>query len=91
MMIRKEYHFYGQVQGVGFRYQAKYAAKYAGATGWIRNEYDGSVTMQIQGTPEQIEEVLHEIDDGRFIYIERLEETNIPPVDGERGFGVRYH
>ncbi|MCR5233462.1 MAG: acylphosphatase [Lachnospiraceae bacterium] len=34
--------FYGAVQGVGFRYRAKYAAQSVGATGWVRNEYDGS-------------------------------------------------
>ena len=89
MIIRKQYRFFGQVQGVGFRYQAKYAARYAGVTGWVQNEYDGSVTMQIQGTPEQISEVLREIGDGRFIYIERLEEESILPVENERGFRVR--
>ena len=49
-MIRKRIVFHGWVQGVGFRYRARHAAEHLGATGWVRNEYDGSVTMEIQGT-----------------------------------------
>lgn len=44
--IRKEYRFYGRVQGVGFRYHANYAAQQLGITGWVRNCYDGSVEAQ---------------------------------------------
>lgn len=46
--------FKGQVQGVGFRWTAQHEARYVGATGWVRNEFDGSVTMEIQGTNQQI-------------------------------------
>lgn len=46
--------FVGQVQGVGFRWTAMRAAHDAGCTGWVRNEYDGSVSMELQGTNEQI-------------------------------------
>ena len=49
-MIRKRIVFHGWVQGVGFRYRARHAAEHLGATGWVRNESDGSVTMEIQGT-----------------------------------------
>ena len=48
-IIRRRIRFYGWVQGVGFRYRARYAADAAGATGWVRNEFDGSVTMEVQG------------------------------------------
>lgn len=48
-VIRKRIRFFGSVQGVGFRYRAKHAAASVGATGWVRNEYDGSVSMEIQG------------------------------------------
>ena len=57
-MIRKRIVFSGWVQGVGFRYRARHAAEHLGATGWVRNEYDGSVTMEIQGTQEQIDGVI---------------------------------
>ena len=38
-IIRKEIHFEGRVQGVGFRYTAKYAASGCGVTGWVKNDY----------------------------------------------------
>ena len=50
MMIRRHLVFRGWVQGVGFRWRARQAAQLHGATGWVKNEYDGSVVMEIQGT-----------------------------------------
>ena len=47
--IRKRIVFHGRVQGVGFRYTAKYLAQSLGLTGWVRNEWDGTVTLEIQG------------------------------------------
>lgn len=33
--VRKHFYFSGDVQMVGFRYQAKYAADDLGLTGWV--------------------------------------------------------
>ena len=57
-IIRKKIIFRGEVQGVGFRFRARSAAEHFGATGWVRNEYDGTVSMEIQGTEAQIAEVI---------------------------------
>ena len=54
-MTRKHIVFYGWVQGVGFRYRARHAADLYGCTGWVRNEYDGSVSMEIQAEEENID------------------------------------
>ena len=85
-MIRKHIRFWGRVQGVGFRYRAYHAANAVGATGWVRNEYDGSVTMEIQGTEEQIDQVILLIEKGRFVRIENLDARTIPVKEEERGF-----
>ena len=53
-MVRRHIVFYGWVQGVGFRYRAQHAAALYGCTGWVRNEWDGSVTMEIQGAEEDV-------------------------------------
>ena len=84
-MIRKHIRFWGRVQGVGFRYRAYHAANSVGATGWVRNEYDGSVTMEIQGTEEQIDQVILAIERGRYVEIRNMDVRNIPPIE-ERGF-----
>ena len=34
--VRRRYSIEGQVQGVGFRYTAKYLAQSLGLTGWVR-------------------------------------------------------
>ena len=85
-IIRKRIRFYGSVQGVGFRYRAKYAAASVGATGWVRNEYDGSVSMEIQGTESQIDRVVLAVESGTFVHIENMDVRSIPLVEGEHGF-----
>ena len=88
-VIRKKIRFYGQVQGVGFRYRARIAASSLGVTGWVHNEYDGSVSMEIQGTEAQIDEVILSVDRGTYVRITNMEVTTIPVLENERGFGTR--
>lgn len=46
--------FEGEVQGVGFRWVSRRLANELGLSGWVRNEWDGSVSMELQGTDDQI-------------------------------------
>ena len=78
-MIRKHITLYGWVQGVGFRYRARLAADLYGCTGWVRNEWDGSVTMEIQGTEENIDRVILAIEGGRYVKIENMDSRMIVP------------
>ena len=84
--MRKRLRFYGWVQGVGLRYRARHAAERFGCTGWVRNEWDGSVLMEIQGTEEAIDQVILSIERGRYVRIENLEAEEIPMLEQERGF-----
>ena len=88
-MIRRRMTFYGAVQGVGFRYRARHAAEHYGCTGWAKNEWDGSVTMEIQGTQEQIDSVILAIERGRYVRIENLDSRIIPIIEDERAFYTR--
>ncbi|MBR3241875.1 MAG: acylphosphatase [Parasporobacterium sp.] len=85
-MIRRHIIFYGWVQGVGFRYRARNAANLYGCTGWCRNEWDGSVTMEIQGTEAQIDSVILAIEAGRIVRIENMRSEQIPLLEDEKGF-----
>lgn len=87
---RKYIRFYGDVQAVGFRYYALKAADLYGATGWVRNEYDGSVSMEIQGTEKQIDDVIAALNRGTYIRIDRMETKTLETIPDERGFRVRY-
>ncbi|MCR5097871.1 MAG: acylphosphatase [Lachnospiraceae bacterium] len=82
--------FYGQVQGVGFRYTVSHAAERYRLSGWVRNEYDGSVTCEIQGEADEIDAWYHFIDQARYIIIDRIEKHQIPEDPDERGFGVKF-
>ena len=88
-MIRRHYIFEGDVQGVGFRWYAKQAASACGVTGWVRNEYDGSVTMELQGSEETIERVLDAIERGAYIHIDGMDVHSLPVETDERGFSAR--
>ena len=85
-MVRKHIVFTGYVQGVGFRWRARHAANNYGCTGWVKNEWDGSVTMQIQGSEEQIDMVLRAINAGRYVEIQGMDVKTIPVDEEERGF-----
>ena len=83
---RKHIVFYGSVQGVGFRYRAMQAAEMLGCTGWVRNEWNGSVSMEIQGSEEDIDRVIEAVERGHYVHIEKMEVHELDIVDNERGF-----
>ncbi len=87
-MIRRHMIISGDVQGVGFRYRANYAARNLGITGYVRNLYNGKVELEIQGERELLSRFLSEVDSGRYIHIDDIESKNIPVVDDERSFKV---
>ena len=49
----------GRVQGVGFRYSAMNMANRLGLKGYVRNMYDGSVIMEIEGPEGSIDEMIY--------------------------------
>ena len=85
-MIRRLYVFTGWVQGVGFRWRAKRAADLFRCTGTVRNEWDGSVTLEIQGREEDIDQVLLAIERGTYVRIENFTVKNLPLREDESGF-----
>ncbi|MGN0372505.1 MAG: acylphosphatase [Enterocloster sp.] len=87
--VRKHIIFSGRVQGVGFRYTACYLARPLGLTGWVRNLWDGTVEMEVQGPGEVIEKFLEQLQRGRFIRIEGMDTENIP-LERESGFTERW-
>jgi acylphosphatase len=87
--IRRSYVFYGNVQGVGFRYYACKAAESLGITGWVENEYDGTVLMEAQGLEEELDRMIVMIRSGRYIEITNMDIKNIPVIPDERSFHVK--
>lgn len=86
--IRYHVIFYGQVQGVGFRYRAYYAACQLGLTGWVKNCWDETVEMEVQGDDEAITEMIQRIRTSSYIEITDAKWTKIP-LESESGFHIR--
>ena len=89
-VIRKYIHVSGRVQEVGFRWKAKTLAGSLGLTGWVKNEWDGSVRMEVQGSAVLIDKFLQALNGDRYIVIGGIDARQIPVEEGERGFSVRY-
>lgn len=86
--VRKHFTFQGRVQGVGFRYTAKYLAGSLGLTGWVKNEWDGTVVMEVQGSEQMINKMLKGLNQNMFISIDWID-TEVIPVENENSFSVR--
>ena len=76
--VRKHILFHGRVQGVGFRYTAKSLAQALDLTGWVRNDWEGTVTMEVQGSEILINKLLNGLNGGHFISIEWMDTKEIP-------------
>ena len=89
--IRKAARAQGRVQGVGFRFFVQTEAKKIKVTGWVKNENDGSVTMELQGTPEQLATLEERIKRGNgFAKVNQLDSSEIEVVPNETKFETRY-
>lgn len=86
--VREAFTFYGRVQGVGFRYKLRHLADSYGVTGWVRNEYDGSVSAHMQGQPLAFEMILKHLYEDRYIELEDVRRKKLPLREDERGFYI---
>lgn len=88
--IRKAGRAVGRVQRVFFRRFVQAEARACGATGWVKNMSDGSVTMELQGEPLIIEQLIERIKKGKGrIRVDSLELSDLPIVEGEKGFAIK--
>ena len=87
--VRRHFSISGQVQGVGFRYRARYAAQALELTGWVENEDDGSVTLEVQGDPTLFLKLFALIQRSDYIQITSLHQRDLAPDPWERDFRVR--
>ena len=62
--------FRGRVQGVGFRARTCEAARAAGARGWVRNVFDGTVECVAEGTELVLVSFLEEVLSSLSRYVE---------------------
>lgn len=88
LRVRKHIDFYGRVQGVGFRYYAVQKAEQLGLAGWVRNRYDGSVEMEVEGAEADIDQLILFLQNRTYIWIEDMKVKSMA-LQGEYGFYER--
>lgn len=88
--IRKEFHFEGNVQNIGFRFEVQSHAKPLGITGYAKNNDDGSVTAQLQGSEKNINKVISYLKTIDRIRIDSITEKEIPLDYYENEFYIIY-
>ena len=88
-IVRKGLVFHGNVQGVGFRWRALAFATDVKASGWVRKDCSGTVTMEIQGTEARIHRVLDRLERVPDIQIDWIDEENLAVIQGDQTFQVK--
>jgi acylphosphatase len=88
---RREVHYTGQVQGVGFRYTTQHIAqRMAAVTGYVQNLPDGRVRLLVEGPPNELDALLKAIRTSMTGCIERTHVDRSPATGEFADFRVRY-
>lgn len=79
----------GLVQGVGFRYYTLRIAEQFGATGFVKNNIDGSVSAEIQIREDLMNQLIEEIKRGpSHSYVREFEKMEIEIKIDESAFNI---
>jgi len=79
---RRDIHYSGNVQGVGFRYSTRSIAANYQVAGYVRNQPDGRVQVQVEGSQAELDRFQAEIADRLSGHI-RSVRTDTRPATGE--------
>ena len=89
-LVRKRFRFSGLVQGIGFRYEAKYTAEQLDLVGWAKNESDGAVVVEAEGKEVCIDEFLRVIQSVPRFNITEIQAEDLPVSGVETSFRILY-
>lgn len=80
----------GRVQGVGFRWFVRRSAQSLDLAGWVRNEADGSVTLEAEGEAVAIAEFIERLGEGPpGSRVDDVSVQTAPPVNLKGPFAIR--
>jgi acylphosphatase len=87
--MRVQVRFQGRVQGVGFRATAVECARGLALTGFVRNEADGGVLLEVQGGEPDIQALLDRVHERMARNISRTDRTQVADRPGEHSFTIQ--
>jgi len=82
--------FKGDVQGVGFRATATQEARGLDVHGFVRNEPDGTVTVDADGPPDDLNTLVSRIRSSMGAKISGVDLDRREPQGRNDGFGIQY-
>ena len=89
-MLHYDIKITGNVQGVGLRYSCLEIARKLGIFGFVRNDTDGSVSLEAEGNDEKVELFLESLKKG-FDHLEPLStEAATGEIKGYQAFEIRF-
>lgn len=88
-VIRRQVRYVGRVQGVGFRATTRHLATGFAVTGWVQNEPDGSVLLEAQGGPDELDRFLAALGQRLRANIVSAIAAQAAIVPDETGFSIR--
>lgn len=89
---RRAAHITGRVQGVGFRHFTRQTARRLDLSGWVRNEPDGSVRLEAEGPPDDVERLIEAVHEGPpTARVDQVDTDPREPTGSAEDFRVRYH
>ena len=89
-MKRYVVRYEGRVQGVGFRFNAVRQSAGLNLNGFVRNESDGSVLMDVEGREAALKHLLRRIEEEMNDHIEAVEVTAGSLLGTLGGFHIKH-
>ncbi|MCC9599897.1 acylphosphatase [Stieleria sp. JC731] len=80
--------YHGRVQGVGFRATALHHGRGLDVHGFVRNEFDGSVLMDVEGPKTHLDELLQRIESRPAGSIDHSDVSWEKPLGRSSGFSI---
>lgn len=85
-MVAVRVHYTGRVQGVGFRFTTTEIARRYAVGGWVKNLPDGSVELEAEGEPSEVEDFLTAVREHFWRNIRSENTSPVTPTGNSREF-----
>ena len=89
-MVRCIVRFSGHVQGVGFRATTVAESRNLNVHGFVRNEYDGSVELDVDGPDGDVKELIRRIKVTMRDFLDNTQIDTLEPLGHKGGLKIRY-
>jgi acylphosphatase len=88
--VRYLVRFTGHVQGVGFRATTVAQSRGLAVHGFVRNESDGSVELDVDGPESDVKELIRRVKESMHDFLDEVKIDVLPPLGHKGGLRVRY-